>query len=452
MEKTSQILGPCTDGPRPHDTGGQKTSGVTGSEAHHKETNDVIFRPDQLLQSVDPELCTEVSEPLQQLKHAEPLEMRSPLTWTPVAEDAFCELKRVLVASTTLTLPNYSKPFVQMVDNKGPFMTSVLTQKHGERCKPVAYYSGKLDSVAQALPPCLRAVVAAAEVLQSSATTVLYHHITLMVPHAVSMLLLETKMAILSQARHLSCINILLSQPNVLLKRCTTLNPATLMPTEEDGTPHNCRELAEQVVKTRHDLLDTPLSGGEVVFVDGSSKKDMLGKTQTGYAVVTSDRILQAKSLPSSFSAQAAELVALTEACKLMKGKRATIYTDSQYAYATCHVFATYWEKRGMRTSTGKPVTHAQLLKDLIAAVQLPKQLAICKCAAHTKGQDAVTKGNAFADETAKKAGQKQCEVLVSDVKDVSKDLVKEMQQQSPTAEIEFWKRKGAVMTEGLYM
>lgn len=32
------------------------------------------------------------------------------------------------------------------------------------------------------------------------------------------------------------------------------------------------------------------------------------------------------------------ELVALTEACKLMKDKEATIHTDSQYAYATCHV------------------------------------------------------------------------------------------------------------------
>lgn len=41
-----------------------------------------------------------------------------------------------------------------------------------------------------------------------------------------------------------------------------------------------------------------------------------------------------------------------------MKNKDVTIYTDSQYAFATVHTFAQYWKNRGMITSTGKPVTH----------------------------------------------------------------------------------------------
>ena len=136
--------------------------------------------------------------------------------------------------------------------------------------------------------------------------------------------------------------------------------------------------------------------------MDGSSRKDEKGKTRTGYAVVTLDKVLKAEALPQHFSAQAAELVALTEACKLMTDKEVTIYTDSQYAYATTHTFAQHWKNRGMITSTGKPVTLAKLLTELLQAVQLPKQLAICKCAAHTKGTDEISKGNAFADKIAK--------------------------------------------------
>lgn len=225
------------------------------------------------------------------------------------------------------------------------------------------------------------------------------------------------------------------------------LNPATLLPTEEEGETHDCESLAEQTAKSRADLKDTPLEQGETLFVDGSSKKDEKGKTKTGYAVVTHDKILKAEALPQYFSAQAAELVALTEACKLMKNKIATIYTDSQYAYAVTHTFAQHWKNRGMITSSGKPVTHAKLLTELLQAVQLPKQLAICKCAAHTTGTDTVSKGNAFADKVAKEAAQKELKVLILK----ENETLREMQQQSPKQEQEQWKRKGAQIKDGIY-
>lgn len=87
--------------------------------------------------------------------------MTEPLKWTDEAEKAFCEVKQALVSSEALALPDYNKHFTQMVDCKRFFMTSVLTQQHGSKSKPVAYFSGKLDSVACALPPCVRAVIAA---------------------------------------------------------------------------------------------------------------------------------------------------------------------------------------------------------------------------------------------------------------------------------------------------
>uniref|UniRef100_A0A8C7WKA4 Reverse transcriptase/retrotransposon-derived protein RNase H-like domain-containing protein n=1 Tax=Oryzias sinensis TaxID=183150 RepID=A0A8C7WKA4_9TELE len=96
--------------------------------------------------------------------HAEKIngkEMTFPVNWTKEADTAFCDIKQVLVSSTAIALPDYSKPFGQMVDCKGHFMNSVLVQQHGDKMKPVAYFSSNLDSVACALPHCVRAVIVA---------------------------------------------------------------------------------------------------------------------------------------------------------------------------------------------------------------------------------------------------------------------------------------------------
>lgn len=178
--------------------------------------------------------------------------------------------------------------------------------------------------------------------VEISTPIVLFHQLTLKVPHAVSALLLQTNMTFLSPARYLSCMATLLSQPHLTIERCTTLNPATLLPLPDDGEQHDCQQLEEQTAKSRPDLKDQPLGVGTILFVDGSSKKNEFGKTQTGYAVVTQNKVLKAAALPSNYSAQAAELVALTEACKAMAGKDVTIYIDSQYAFATVHTFAQY--------------------------------------------------------------------------------------------------------------
>lgn len=63
--------------------------------------------------------------------------------------------------------------------------------------------------------------------------------------------------------------------------------------------------------------------------------------------------------------------------------------------------FAKIWQNRGMITSTGKRVQHGDLLKALLEVITLPKQLALCKCAAHQKDNSEVTKGNNFTDQAA---------------------------------------------------
>lgn len=68
------------------------------------------------------------------------------------------------------------------------------------------------------------------------------------------------------------------------------------------------------------DLQSEALENPELIlFVDGSSSRDEFGKNRAGYAVVSSNDILAQEALPPSFSAQGAELVALTTACPWLK-------------------------------------------------------------------------------------------------------------------------------------
>uniref|UniRef100_A0A3B3ICD9 Reverse transcriptase/retrotransposon-derived protein RNase H-like domain-containing protein n=1 Tax=Oryzias latipes TaxID=8090 RepID=A0A3B3ICD9_ORYLA len=87
------------------------------------------------------------------------LKMNSPVTWTQEADTAFGNIKQVLVSSTALELPDYSN-----------LLTSVLVQQHGDKMKPVAYFSSKLNGVACVLPHCVRTPIAASMAVEVSAT------------------------------------------------------------------------------------------------------------------------------------------------------------------------------------------------------------------------------------------------------------------------------------------
>lgn len=176
--------------------------------------------------------------------------------------------------------------------------------------RPVAFYSSQLDTIARAMPICLQAVISASMAVQASATIVLFRSLTLKVTHAVSVLLLQNKQTYMSPARHLACMATLLSQTNLTIERCTTLNPATLLPVEIDGEPHDCIAETKNRVLPRTDLTDIPFPDADIrMYVDGSCKMNLDGT----YAVVTQMKLLKGASLPSHLSAQAAELIALTE-------------------------------------------------------------------------------------------------------------------------------------------
>ncbi len=338
------------------------------------------------------------------LAHRKGLQPHDKLTWTSEAEKAFENLKILLQTSPTLGLPDPERNFVQTVDEKNGFMTSVLLQDHGGKLRPVAYFSSKLDPVAAGLPKCLRAVASAEKAILASREIVGYSDVTLLMPHAVSMFLLEQRTSHLSTARWLRYNAILLEMPNITIKRCTVLNPATLLPMEKDGEEHDCVATLEQVCTPRPDLKETPLENADLIlFVDGSASRDpKTGKNRAGYAVATAYATITSGALPAHCSVQAAELVALTEACKIAEGQTVTIYTDSRYSFGVCHDFGALWKHRTFLKSDGKPVLNHDSIAALLEAILLPKSIVICKCVAHSKSDDFVSLGNKRADAAAK--------------------------------------------------
>ena len=90
--------------------------------------------------------------------------------------------------------------------------------------------------------------------------------LTLLVPNALAIILLEQKTSNLSTARCLClCITVLIDMPNITVKKCTVLNPVTLL-----LAPENCVSVLQQQCSPCLDLRETPLDNS-VLFVDGSA-------------------------------------------------------------------------------------------------------------------------------------------------------------------------------------
>lgn len=82
---------------------------------------------------------------------------------------------------------------------------------------------------------------------------------------------------------------------------------------------------------------------------------------KAGYAIVTFEGIVEAKSLPPGTSGQKAELIALTRALKLSHKKRVNMYTDLRYASLILHAHGSILQERGLLTSNLKEIKPQQI-------------------------------------------------------------------------------------------
>ncbi|XP_062825486.1 uncharacterized protein LOC134295916 [Anolis carolinensis] len=91
-----------------------------------------------------------------------------PLVWGTEQQDAFEQLKKALMSAPALGLPDLDKTFYLYVGERKGVAVGVLTQLVGDWPRPVAYLSKQLDNVACGWPPCLRAVAAAAVLVEEA--------------------------------------------------------------------------------------------------------------------------------------------------------------------------------------------------------------------------------------------------------------------------------------------
>ncbi|KAJ1201404.1 hypothetical protein NDU88_005214 [Pleurodeles waltl] len=350
-----------------------------------------------------------ISKPLVRLTVKEVKDGPDTITMSEKEMKAFIEVRECMCRAPALGMPDYTKPFVLFCHERDACSLSVLTQVHGGANRPVAYFLATLDPVAAALPGCLRAVEAVGQSLTQCEGIETGHPLTVMVPHSVEILLTRTKTQHMTNARLTKYETIILRSPNVSLKRCTLLNPATLLPNvnteveDPDDVEHDCLDVTELCSKPRPDIRDTQLEENDyIIFVDGSCLRDSVGVLRAGYDVCTITGILEASWLERVYSAQVAELVALTRACHAAYKMKVTIYTDSRYGFGIVHDFGQLWSQRGFLTSSGSPVKNGERIKELLHAIQLPLEIAVVKCCAHVKSQYFVSMGNGYADQVAR--------------------------------------------------
>ncbi|XP_066450538.1 protein NYNRIN-like [Eleutherodactylus coqui] len=388
-----------------------------------------------------------------------------PFQLTVEAQEGFQKLKTAIVSAPALGLPNYDLSFNLFCHEIEGHAKGVLTQQHGSKQRPIGYYSVRLDTVVRGAPSCIRAIAACAVLKEKVADMVLEHPLVVQVPHAVQEVLSQVTTKHLSMARLTKYEVALLTPPNLTIKRCTALNPATLLPdvgekTDEDNDipAHDCIELMHTETKPLDNVSETPIPNADLeLFVDGS-RFYQDGRPHTGYAIVSQHEVLKGESLPSSMSAQEAELTALAEACSMAEHLVANIYTDSQYCFGICHDYLPLWRARNFTSSSGKPVKNAPLVAQLLRALELPKKVGIIKVRAHTKERSPEALGNQRADLAAKAAAllplPNQSYCLAADVvlEKVDIALLSKLQNQASDREKEEWARhSGSPGEDGLW-
>ena len=203
----------------------------------------------------------------------------------------------------------------------------MLGQMMGPVLQPVAYLSKQLDEVARGWPTCLRAVAATTLMVKEAPKLTLGQPTTVYTSHQVQAVLETKGNRWMTGGRITDYQAILLDTPEIKLRVCQTLNPATLLP-DPPTSPldHQCIQITDELYSPRPDLSETPLSDPEENWYTDGSSFVVKGERKAGYAVVSLEETKESGSLPPDTSAQKAELFALTRALESGEGRRIQVY------------------------------------------------------------------------------------------------------------------------------
>lgn len=126
------------------------------------------------------------------------------------------------------------------------------------------------------------------------------------------------------------------------------MNPASFLEGRTPAEPieHDSLETIEAVYSSCPDLKEEPFKDADDWFSDGSSFIKQ-GIRMAGYAVTTTEKVIESNPLPAETSAQKAELITLTRALELAENIRINIWMDSKYA-----LLCTLMEPSGERERT----------------------------------------------------------------------------------------------------
>ncbi|XP_069610683.1 oocyte zinc finger protein XlCOF8.4-like [Ranitomeya imitator] len=170
--------------------------------------------------------------------------------------------------------------------------------------------------------------------------------------------------------------------------------------------PFSCSECGksfmDQTTAVFSYVSRVPLINPDVeLFVDGGRSIGKDGRFYAGYTVVTQHEVIEAEPLPSYMTKKEVELTALIEALRGAKGKRCNINVTSEYLFGVTHKFGPIWRARGFLTATGIPVKHWYLIKQVMDALLLPKEVAIVEVRSHRKLPTNKARGTNKEDQVA---------------------------------------------------
>ena len=127
-------------------------------------------------------------------------------------------------------------------------------------------------------------------------------------------------------------------------------------------------------------MSEDPLTNPEEILYTYGSSFVLDGKRRARYSVISNFKTTEAKPLPPGTSTQLAELIALSQALELGKGKRVAFYTDSKYTFLVLHEHAAIWKERGQLTT---PIKYGNQVLRLLVAVHLPAEVSVSHCKGH---------------------------------------------------------------------